>query len=183
QFLRTIDAGATINDMLLTTVYLYVATSNGIRQYDLLNRSNPARTSPTFTTSSPNVRSLTIIGPNLYAADGDATVEVFNISIASLVQAVPPINSLATSTTVKTSNGKLYVSDANAQQTDVFAVTATSATRLATLSIGASSMAALSGDVAFAAGRDRNVRAYDFTTATTPVELFRGELSPTGGTI
>src|ERR1700692_1693935 len=36
QLVRGIDAGATINDLLLTTLDLYVASANGLTQWDLL---------------------------------------------------------------------------------------------------------------------------------------------------
>lgn len=183
QVANAIETGATINDLLLTTVHLYVANANGIQQYDLLDPLHPARTAATFTTSSPNVRSLTLIGSNLYAADGDSTVEIFNIAVSSLVQPLAPITSLATSSFVETNNGRLYVTDLSAQQTEIFAVTATTATKVATLPLGSATLAPLSGDAAYAAGRDRSIHAYDFSTGANPIELFRADLSPTGGTM
>src|SRR5881275_3058467 len=42
QLVRGIDAGAIINDLLLTSLDLYVATSNGLSQYDLLDPANPS---------------------------------------------------------------------------------------------------------------------------------------------
>jgi hypothetical protein len=182
QLVRTFDAGATINDLLLTTINLYVATANGLVQYDLLDPVNPTKTSATFTTSAPNVRSLTLIGSILYAADGDATIEPFDITVPTLPQHRTSITSLPTSATVESNNGRLYVSDTNAQQSEIFSVTASSATKLSTLSLGTSSLAPLGGDAAIAGGRDRSLRAFDFTTAGSPIELFRAELSPTGGT-
>src|SRR5437899_6992663 len=57
QLAGSIDAGAIVNDLVLTTNDLYAATSNGIAQYDLLNPNAPAKTSATFATSGTNVTS------------------------------------------------------------------------------------------------------------------------------
>src|SRR5207247_943310 len=76
---RSIDAGAVVNDLLLTPTHLYAATSNGIAQYDLLNAAAPAKTAATFAVSGGNVTMLAASGNALYAADGDPSVEVCNI--------------------------------------------------------------------------------------------------------
>src|SRR5258708_7176951 len=75
QLLRTVDAGAPVNDMLLTTLSLYVATRNGITLYSLTDPSNPTSLTTFFTNP---VTSLAMIGSTIYAADGDTSVEVFS---------------------------------------------------------------------------------------------------------
>ena len=58
QLLRTDDPGAPVNDILLTTLSLYVATRNGITLYSVADPSNPAL----LTTFFPNaVTSLATI--------------------------------------------------------------------------------------------------------------------------
>jgi hypothetical protein len=182
QLVRTIDAGATVNDLLLTTIDLYAATANGLAQYDLLDPTNPVKTPATFATTAPNVRSLTLIGSTLFAADGDATIEPFDITVPTIPQKRTVITSLPISASVESNNGRLYISDANAQQTEIFSISGSTATKLSTLSIGTSSLAPLGGDAAIVGGA-RSLRALDFTTAGSPIELFRADLSPTGGTM
>src|SRR6266852_4372207 len=74
QVLRTIDAGAPVNDILVTTLSLYVATRNGITIYGLTDPTNPSSPTTFFTNA---VTSLAMIGSTIYAADGDTSVEVF----------------------------------------------------------------------------------------------------------
>src|SRR5215212_1915810 len=42
---RNVDAGATINDVLITGSYLFVATSNGLVHFDVIDPLNPVRLS------------------------------------------------------------------------------------------------------------------------------------------
>src|SRR6266851_901412 len=72
QLIRSVDAGAPVNDMVVTTLALYVATGNGITQYSLIDPANPTATSTIFQTSQTSVTSLALIGATLYAADGDS---------------------------------------------------------------------------------------------------------------
>ena len=175
------DAGATVNDILVTTTHLYVATANGLRQYDLLNQSNPTLTSAVFQTSGANVSSLSLAGDFLYAADGDNSVEVFDVTIPSIPQKAGSLQSLPRSTAVHATTTRIYVSDG--QNTDVFVGSGTTATKAATVPIGSTAFAAWSGDTIFAAGTDRRVRALDWTNAGTPVEVFSADVLPTGGSV
>ncbi len=181
QNVRGVDAGATVNDIVFTTTDLYVATANGLAQYDLLDPTTPKKTTASLATSSPTVTSLTTIGSTLYAADNDSTIEVFSFSIPTLVQKIGTINSLARPTSVKTSDNRLYVSDG--QQTEIFAGTGANMSHLSTLSFGSTSLATISGDLVAAAGNDRRLRVFDLTLAGQPVELFRDELAATAGSI
>ncbi|MGH9423388.1 MAG: hypothetical protein ACRD3J_25670, partial [Thermoanaerobaculia bacterium] len=108
QLVRGVDAGATINDLLLTTLDLYVATINGLTQWDLLDPTTPSKTSAVFTTSSTNVRSLALNGSILFTADGDSSVESFNISVHSIPNAAGTISTLPFSTAVTAAAGRLY---------------------------------------------------------------------------
>lgn len=184
QLAGSIDAGATVNDLVLTTNYLYAATSNGIVQYDLLNPNAPAKTSATFATSGTNVTSLALSGNTLYATDGDASVEVFSVAIPNLVQRLGSFTSILTRpTAVSASDGRVYVTDG--QQTDLFLGTDANASRAgsATFAFGSSSFAPMSATAIFTAGNDRRLRAFDVSTAGSPVEIFRNELAPTSGTV
>jgi hypothetical protein len=177
QLIRMIDLGATVNDLLLTTNYLYAATSNGIAQFDLLDPLNPTRTPAVMPTSSQNVTSLALNGSTLYAADGDLTVEQFSISVPTLPQQTGAIEALARSLSVRVASTRVYVSDG--LQTAVII----GSTRAATLPFGASSLVAVAGDVVFAAGNDRRLRGIDLTVAASPVDLYATDLVPGGGTI
>ena len=184
QLLRTIDAGATVNDLLLTTLDLYVATTAGLTQWDLLDPATPSKTPAIFTTSSPNVRSLAISGSTLFAADGDTSVETFNISVPSIPNGIGTITSLPGSIAVSAANSRLYVSDGFT--TDIFANAeggGSSAVKLARDSFGAVAIAPINTTAIFAAGADNRVRAFDLAASASPVELFRAELFPGGGTV
>ena len=122
QLVRGIDAGATvnatINDLLLTTLDLYVATSNGLTQWDLLDPNNPTKTAAVLVTSRANVQSLALSNAILFAADGDSSVESFNIAVPSIANGVGAVTSLPGANAVSVNAGRLYVSDG--QQTDIF---------------------------------------------------------------
>ncbi|HEV7920159.1 MAG TPA: hypothetical protein VGR02_05150 [Thermoanaerobaculia bacterium] len=177
QLVRMLDLGATVNDLVLTTLYLYAATSNGIAQFDLLDPLNPARTTAALPTSSQNVTSLALNGSTLYAADGDLTIEQFSISVPALPQQTGTIEALPRSISVKVTSSRLYVSDG------LQTVVIIGGTRAATLPFGGTSLVAMGGEVVFAAGTDRRLRAVDLTVAGSPVDLYATELVPSGGTI
>ncbi|MEO8036411.1 MAG: hypothetical protein ABI837_18385, partial [Acidobacteriota bacterium] len=75
---------------------------------------------------------------------------------------------------------KLFVSDG--QQTDVFLAGA-SLTKSSTVAIGSTALVALTADVVFAAGNDRRIRALDYASSASPVELFETDLAPSAGTV
>src|SRR4051812_48117644 len=183
QLVRGIDAGATINDLPLTSTNLYVATSNGLSQWDLLDPANPSKTAATFVTSRANVQSLAASNATLFAADGDASVEAFNISVPSIPNGVGAIASLAGANAVAVSSGRLYVSDG--QQTDVFTNidSGGNAAKLATDSFGGAAITGINSSAIFAAGADRQVRAFDPPAAAAPIELGRVQLNPSGGNV
>jgi hypothetical protein len=183
QLVRGIDAGATINDLLLTTLDLYVATANGLSQWDLLDPTTPSKTPAAFVTSRSNVQSLALNGSTLFAADGDSTVEAFNISIPSIPNGVGAIASLPGSVAVNATGGRLYISDG--QQTDIFVNIdgGGTAVKAASDSFGAVSIAPITSTAIFAAGADRQVRAFDLSSAAAPVELSRAQLQPSGGNV
>jgi len=175
---RSVDAGATINDILIAGSYLFVATTNGLLHFDVIDAANPIKTSVLLPTSAPNVTALAAAGTKLYAADGDDTVEVFTISIPSIPQHSAELKSVQRATAVHAQGDTVLVSDAFGQNTDVFAGT----TRLGRLPVGANAFAANANGVHFVAGPDRTLRAVDFTSTTTLRELFEHQLAPTGGT-
>jgi hypothetical protein len=180
----SVDAGATINDLVLTTLYLYAATANGIAQFDLLNPNAPVKTSAAFSTSGANIGSLALTGEILYATDGDTSVEVFSITAPSLPQRLGAFSTLIVRpTAVHARDGRVYVSDG--LRTDVFVGTAATPTRAGTetLPFGSTSFAALTSNAIFVAGNDRRLRAFDISSAAAPVEIFRTELAATSGTV
>lgn len=176
--LRYADAGATINDILIAGTYLFVATANGLVQYDAFEPANPVKRNVLLPTSSPNVTSLAAAGTKLYAADGDDTIEVFSISTPSIPQHTAELKSVPRATAVHAQGDTILVSDAFGQNTDVF----TGTTPLGRLPVGANAFAANTNGVHFVAGPDRTLRAIDFTSTNTLRELFEHQLAPTGGT-
>ena len=174
QIAKSVDTGATVNDLLINGIDLYAATAAGIQHYDV---NSLQLLQSTFVTSNPNVQSLAIDGNTLYAADGDASVEVFDLSIPTLPQHTGTISSLPQSSSVQVAGGKLFVSDG--RQTQIFAAS----TPLAAVASGATSVAPLTGNVVFMAGNDLHLFARDFTSAANSIELFRADIAPSGGTI
>lgn len=176
---RSVDAGAAVNDILVTGSYLFVATANGLAHFDILEPANPIRTSVVLTTSSPNVTSLAASGSRLYAADGDTTLEVFTISIPSAPQRTGELATLRAASVHAAPDGTLFVSDALGLNTDVFA---SGTTRIARLPAGTNAFAAATNSVHFTAGPDRTLRVIDFTSTPTVKERFEYQLAPTAGT-
>ncbi|HEY2093086.1 MAG TPA: hypothetical protein VGJ81_14460 [Thermoanaerobaculia bacterium] len=171
------DAGATVNDLVVTPAqYAFIATANGLRAVDLLNPANPFIPMPT---SGANVTSLATDTnvATLYAADSDNTIEIFNITVAGSPQHTGTLSSLPRVTSLQTTPTRLYASDG--VSTDIFI----NNSKAATVSKGTVTLATLSGDVVFAAGNDRHLRAADWANLATPVELFGTDIIPTGGTI
>ncbi|HYK03423.1 MAG TPA: hypothetical protein VE974_16820 [Thermoanaerobaculia bacterium] len=177
--IRSVDAPGTVQDLALEGGYLFAATTNGIAHYDLLDRTNPVRTNVVLHTSAPSVTMLASTRTTLYAADGDATVELFSLAIPALPQNVGTLEAMPLATSVHTaSDNHLYVSDRFGQLTDVFSGTA----RVARLPFGATSFAAAADRVHYIAGPDRTIRAIDFTAPERLIERFEAQLAPTGGT-
>lgn len=177
---RSVDTGATVNDILIVGSYLFVGTATGLQHYDVIDPQNPIRTSALLLTSAPNVTSLAVIGPRLFAADGDSTVEVFSITIPSIPQHTGDLTTIARATTVHASPDQmLFVSDAIGQNTDIFVG---GATRIGHLDLGTNSFVPYSGSVHLVAGLNRTVHAIDFSSTSVIKEQFEQELLPVTGT-
>ena len=170
QLLRTVDAGAQVNDIVVTPLSLFVATTNGLFQYN----ANDLTVTPVQLTQTAAM-SLALDGANLYVAEGDTTVEVFSIS--PFVQHAIPIAAPSNVTSIHANNGKLFLS--TAVRTYVFV----SGNNVGTVPFSMTSLAPLSGDVVLTGSNDRTLRAIDFTAAGSPVEIWRSDLPPSGGTI
>jgi hypothetical protein len=176
KIIRSVDAGAQVNDLAVTGNTLYAATSNGLAQYDLLDFSRRA-----LVTSGTNVTSLALLGTTLYAADGDASVEVFSVDIPSLTQSIGTFPSLSRVTSVKVNNGKLFTSDG--RQSEVFLGSGANMTKVAATSFGITALASAGGDAVFVGASDRNLNAFDFTTTSTPIQLYSSSIAPSLGTV
>ena len=180
DIVRRIDAGATVQALLLDGTQLFVGTAAGITRFDVADATNPVASSGTFPTSLPGVTSLAIRSGELFAADGDQSVEIFNITGATPVKS-GTLSSLPRSISVATTGNILLVSDG--QQTEVFALSAAAPLKVATRPFGASSFAAHTGSVFFVAGQDRHVVAADFTAPGSPVPLFEVDVPISAGSI
>ncbi|MEO6488008.1 MAG: hypothetical protein ABIO78_08730 [Thermoanaerobaculia bacterium] len=173
QVTSTAILPAQVNDLQITGALLYAATAAGIQVFE----ATPAiRSRASLTTSTNNVLSLTAADNILYAADGDSSVERWNV--AGVPASLPALTSLSAPIAANSAGGRIFISDG--QQTDIFA--SSPSTRIATLPYGATSLAG-TGDVVFLAGNDRRFRAFDISAALEPVELFSAEVIPTGGTV
>jgi hypothetical protein len=184
QLATSVNAGGTVNDLLIAGSYLFAATSSGIRHFDIFDPALPIATNVSLATSNPAVHSLALNGSLLYAADGDSTVEVISLSLPALPQNTGTIDSFFRSAAVHTNRGFLFVSDDLGQNTDILLPNSSGsgASRFARVGYGTNAFLPLTGDLYFVAGTDRSVRAIDVTNAQRPAELFEQQLSPTGGT-
>ncbi len=174
---RTVDAGGTINDIAGAGSYLFVATSNGLAHFDAIEATNPLRAPNMLPTTSSNVTSVATTPQRLYAADGDASVDIFSISTPALPQRTGELTSLPRAAAVHAAGDSVFVSDVFGQTTDVFAGTS----RIARLPFGTNAFAAFANGVHFTAGTDLTLRAVDFNTTATVKEIYEHTLSPVGG--
>jgi hypothetical protein len=175
---RSVDAGGTVNDIAAAGSYLFVATSNGLAHFDALEATNPLRHPVLLPTTSTNVTSVAATSARLYAADGDASVDIFAISIPSIPQRTGELASLPFATAVHAAGDMVLVSDVFGQNTDVFI----GSSRVARLSLGTNAFAAFANGVHFTAGADRTLRVVDFNSTTAAKEVYEHTLSPIGGT-
>ncbi|HEX7150815.1 MAG TPA: hypothetical protein VF618_04945 [Thermoanaerobaculia bacterium] len=171
------EAGGTVHDVVVLDTYLFAATTAGIRHFAIFSPVSATPTNVALATSRLDVTSLSLDGTTLYAADGDSTIEVFNVSSPALPQKSGTIASLTRPSSVAAANGRVYASDG--QMTEVYI----SGTRAATLPLGSTAFATLTGDIHFIAGNDRRFHALDVTLPGNPIELFEAELIPSGGTL
>ncbi|HEX6176732.1 MAG TPA: hypothetical protein VF057_00125, partial [Thermoanaerobaculia bacterium] len=163
-------AGATVNDVVAVPNGYFAATTEGLALW----RVNPVETMR-LQTSSPNVLSLASSGTEIFAADGDATVERFNWADGL---ALGSINALPRSASVAVAANRLFVSDG--QQTAMLTL---AGTPIATLPFGVTTALALEENIFFVAGSDRRYRVVDLSVAERPVELFAADIIPSGGTV
>ncbi len=174
QVFRTIDAGGTVNDLVVTPLSIFAATSNGLQQIDLLSFAKQ-----TIPTSASNVQSLAYDNvQTLYAADGDSSVEKFTIG-GPIVQSTGTLIAVPSSQIVRLNNGRIYVSD-RLQSTAIFTE---AGTKLITVNAPFTALAPQSGDVVWIGTNDTRVHAVDFSTAGTPVEVFEQSIPASGGSI
>lgn len=180
QYVRAVDLGATVNDLLLVGTYLYAATSTGVVQVDLLSRENPV-VLRRLTTTSGSSFSLAVSGATLYAADGDSSIEMYSIQIPAIAQRIGEVSTAGPVSTVAVSSNRLFASGGTA--IEIFTTDATPV-RIGTASaFGGTALLPYSGNVIFTSGTDRRVRASDLSQPATPVILFDLELPASGGTV
>jgi len=172
EVIRSFEAGGTVNDLVVVSSYLFAATTNGLAHSHLDDPGHPT----ILPTTAPNVRSLAVSGSTLYAADGDATVEVFSVDVPALPQKTGTLESLNSSVAVHTLPGNIvFVSDSLGQNSDIFI----NNVKLGRVPYGTSSFAPLTSETALVAGTDRAIRAVDIGTGA---ERYEYSLAPTGGT-
>jgi hypothetical protein len=177
------DLGGTINDMLVSGSYLYIATSSGLGIVSLVDSQHPTivqQPSPQQT-STGAATAMAVLGNTLYVIDGDSSLEVF--SIAQPDKTVP-LGSFATfprPLSVNAQDGRLLVSDGF--QTQIFGGSAAQMTAVGTpFPTAVTELASISGGVAITAGPDLRLRALDLSTSP-PVNLFAADLPAGAGTV
>ncbi len=177
EIVRFVDAPDVVNDLVVSGA-LYVATRNGIAHYHVIDPANPIRSNALLSTSRANVLDLHVAGKTLYAADGDRTVEFFDISVASLPQRTGALEtSLRAGAVHSGPDGTIYVSDDFGQNTEIFG----GPTSFGVAPYGSTSLAMTESNAVFLAGSDRTLRAVDLSAFTKSIELFEQQLAPTGG--
>ncbi|MDP9193076.1 MAG: hypothetical protein M3P06_15365 [Acidobacteriota bacterium] len=179
--LNTAAVTGTVNDLEIVSTSLFAATASGIAHFDIAVPTAPFRTNIALPSSSPNVTSLASAKNKLYAADGDATVEIYSVTIPSLPQHIGTLESAPRASAVHaTSDDSLFVSDRFGQTTDLFAG---GQTLMARMPIVTTAFAAFSGQTHFVAGPNRTVRAVDFSTPARIAVVFAADLATTDGTV
>jgi len=179
--LNTVAITGTVNDLEIVSSSLFAATTNGIAHFDLAVPTAPFRTSIVLPSSSANVTSLASAKNKLYAADGDATVEIYSVTIPSLPQHIGTIDSAPRATSVHaTSDDFVFVSDRFGQTTDLFA---NGAALLARMPVVTTAFASLSGLTHFVAGPNRTLHAIDVSTPSRIAEVYAADLATTDGTV
>jgi len=178
---RSLDLGATINDLLFFAPFLYAATMTGVVQIDVFVPDGP-RIANRLSTTTGQAFSLARLESTLYAADGDGSLEAYSIAFPALPQKIGTVSSLLRSSQILTTNNRLFASDGI--QTEIFSGSGTSLIRVGTLPTRAVRAAFPSaGDAAFVAASDRTLRAIDLANPANPVILFQFDIPPSPGTI
>jgi hypothetical protein len=180
EIVHSLPLGAFANDMIAVGQNLYIAASTGVVQIDLLVPDKPLVGARLNTSAGPAF-SITAAGGVLYAADGDATIDLYSIQVPALPQMMGALATQRRPTSVRAAGGLLFASDD--LQTDIFSAAGTASVRLGGGNFGAASVASHSNGVYYAAGSDRRLRAVDVSVPDAPVVLFEQELPASEGTV
>ena len=178
EIVRGVDAGGTVNDLALHSGSLFAATSNGIAAFSIADPLQPQGGLTQAPTSVRNVLSVSATANELYAADSDSSVEVFNrsgqtLSVRTLLEGLPR------STSVRTAGSNVFISDG--QRTAIYAAGSTS--KVGEFSFGTASIIDAGASVIYAAGTDRQLHVLDITSVNEPIEIFESEVLPSLGSI
>lgn len=180
--IAAVDVGGAVNDFLSVPPYLFVAASNGVTVLNLSNPLAPAIAGSRLATTNGGAFSLARKDSTMYAADGDATLDVYSIANPAAPQGLGAVPALARSTSVAVNADRIYVSDGT--QTTIMAGSGASIVKIGTTGrIATTALAPVSLSVAYVAGNDRHIRAVDFTDPENPVILWEDALAFSGGTI
>jgi hypothetical protein len=173
---NAVELNVAVNDLLLHNTTLFAATTSGVIPIDVAQPLQPVAMPAQL--SARNILSLARSDSALFAADGDTSVEVLTLSGSP---GLLPITTSVIAQSVEVLGTRLYVSDG--QQTEILALTGTTATRIGTTPFGAISVAAAGTNAIFAAGTDRRLRALDISALESPIDLFTVDVPFTSGTI
>lgn len=177
--LSTRELGEAVYDIVGARGYLYLATPSGVVQIDTAIEGS--RT--VLPTTSGVAVSLATDGATLLAADGDDTIEVYEIQFPQIPQKIGVAeHTIAGANRVYDVNGTLLVS--NGRESQLFGSLRPPFTSLGKVSFGAATAAVGAPGIVFAAGQDTTVRAVDLRlSAGRPSIVFEQRLSPSAGTM
>lgn len=170
--------GGWINDLLLVGPYLYAATTAGVVQLDVLQPSTPAVTR-SLSTSAGGALALAQRGNRLFAADGDISVEIYDISFPALAQRVGSFNAFPQTTSVHAAGDLLVVSDG--RQTRLY-TSGAEPILVGSLPGGSDAAALVSADI-LATAEGRQLSLWNIGAASDPVLLWRGASPVTPGSV
>ena len=173
------ELGEEVYDLVGARGFLYLATPSGVVQIDpAIEGSHKV-----LPTTNGSAVSLATDGATLLAADGDDTIEVYEIQFPVLPQKIGVAETtVAGANRVYVVNGNLLVS--NGRDSQLFGSLRPPFTSLGRLELGAATAATSTPGIVFAAGQDTTIRAIDLRlSAGRPAIVFEERLPPTVGTI
>ncbi|HXI14274.1 MAG TPA: hypothetical protein VNM92_16770 [Thermoanaerobaculia bacterium] len=174
------DVASSIRDTLLFDSHLYIATETGVVVVSVIQPANPS-VGRLLATGTGGALSLARIGTTLYVADGDTSVEAFDLRVPSAPARLGAVNTARRAISVTANGTRLYVSDG--LRTEFFSGSGISLSRDGeTERFGVSALTGTSSGLVFVAGNDRTLRAVDLTSST-PAVLFETSSPISGGTV
>lgn len=167
-----------VNDLLLVGHYLYAATTRGVIQIDVL-QPGVAVVTRSLSTTAGGAIALASRGNRLFAADGDVSVEIYDISFPALAQRVGSFNAFPQTTSIHSAGDLLIASDG--RQTRIYTAGA-EPILVGTLPVGADAVV-LARNNLLATAEGRRISLWDTTAVGDAVLLWSGNSPVTAGSV